>query len=499
MRLRYVCVLTLGLGLLAGCSEKGPDVEKVKKDFTAEMNAMAGAEGQKYLGFDGVDAVADGDKVKVTIKAVKFLVPGAEPLTIGDIEMYAVPKGEDQYEITDGKIPSKITFKGPQGDINIDIGSQAWSGVLSTKYHSFLSADAKYGGLKVSGPALEGGTVDLAEIAMKSTSEDKGNGIFDQTTTGTLKSLSITGPEGSGVFSGGEFKSDVKGAKLAELRALGTDWQALVMGLGEGKPADPALIQRLKGYVGIIGSLATQADLSGMVVKDATGAEMFSAENLILSGGGTALDQPKAGLSFDMSLVGLKIPEAALDPMVAQHQQFIPTLVKFGYALDDLPAKELWSAWLDLMASGAFQPGNEAAAEMAMQGFGMQMVQLANQSGSAFRITNLELEAPAARVKMDGNVKGDASSPLGAAGSANLEVIGLDAMADAVKQSMPPEEAAGASGAFDMVRGFSTRETAADGKVIDRYAIVLAPSGEMTINNKPFDLFGMMMGAPPQQ
>jgi hypothetical protein len=185
--------------------------------------------------------------------------------------------------------------------------------------------------------------------------------------------------------------------------------------------------------------------------------------------------------------------------MVAQHQQFVPTLVKFGYAFDDLPAKELWSAWLDLMAGGAFQPGNEAAAEMAMQGFGMQMLQLANQSGSAFRITNLELEAPAARVKMDGNVKGDASSPLGAAGSANVEITGLDAMADAVKQSMPPEEAAGASGAFDMVRGFSTRETAADGKVIDRYAIVLAPSGEMTINNKPFDLFGMMMGAPPQQ
>jgi hypothetical protein len=184
--------------------------------------------------------------------------------------------------------------------------------------------------------------------------------------------------------------------------------------------------------------------------------------------------------------------------MVAQHKQFIPTLVKFGYALDDLPAKELWTAWLDLWASGAFQPGNEAAAEMAMQGFGMQMMQLANQSGSAFRVTNLELEAPSARIKMDGNIKGDATSPLGAAGSANVEVAGLDAMAEAVKQSMPPEEAAGASGAFDLVRGFSTRETTADGKVVDRYAIVLAPTGEMTINNKPFDLFGMMMGAPPQ-
>jgi len=497
MRLRYVCVLTLGFGLLAGCSEKGPDVEKVKQDFTAEMNVMAGPDG-RYLGFDGVDAVPDGDKVKVTIKGVKLIVPGAEPLTIGDIEMRATPKGEDQYEITDAKIPSRITFKGPEGDVNIDIGSQAWSGILSTKYHTFLSADGTYGGLKVSGPALAGGTVDLAEIAFKSTSEDKGDGVFDQATTGTLKSLSITGPEGSGAFTGGTFKSEMKGAKLADLRAFGADWQALVLGVGEGKPADPALVERLKGYIGVIGSLTTHADLTGMTVKDSAGTDMFSAERLVLDGGGTALDQPKAAFSFDMSIVGLTIPAAGLDPMVAQHKQFIPTLVKFGYALDDLPAKELWAAWLDLMASGALQPGNEMAAEMAMQGFGMQLIQLANQSGSAFRITGLELEAPAARIKMDGSIKGDMASPLGAAGSANVEIAGLDAMAEAVKQSMPPEEAAGAGGAFDIVRGFSTRETAADGTTIDRYAIVLAPTGEMTINNKPFDLFGMMMGGAPQ-
>ncbi|MGH6885018.1 MAG: hypothetical protein ACREGK_02960, partial [Geminicoccales bacterium] len=187
MRLHYVCVLMLGFGLLAGCSEKGPDVEKVKQDFTAEMNALAGPEGQKYLGFDGVDAAADGEKVKVTIKALKILVPEGEPLTIGDIAMDAVPKGDDQYEISNLTVPRKMTFKGPEGDFVIDIGSQSWSGLWSTTYHTYLTADAKYGGIKVSGPAMQGGTVDLAEITMKTTSEDKGGGLFDQSTTGTLK------------------------------------------------------------------------------------------------------------------------------------------------------------------------------------------------------------------------------------------------------------------------------------------------------------------------
>ena len=496
MRLLYASLLIVGLAVLPACSEKGVDVDKVKKDFIAEMDALSGGAGLKYLTYDGIDAVADGDKAKVTVKGVKFLIPGAEPLTIGDVEMHAVPKGEDQYEITDSKVPSKLTFKGPQGDIVVDIGSQSWGGLLSTKYHTFLSSDAKYGGIKVSGPALEGGTVDLAEFAMKQTSDDKGNGVFDQTTTGTLKTLAITGPDGSGIVDSGDFKSDVKGAKLADLRAFSTDWQALVMGAGEAKPIDPALVTRLKGYLGMIAALSTHVDLAGLKVKDATGAEMFSAEHVVIDGGGTAWDQPKAGLSFGLNLLGLKVPEAALDPEVAKNKQFVPTVVKFGYALDDLPAKELWSAWLDLMASGVMQPGNEAAAEQMMQGFAMQMMQLANQSGSAFRLTTLELEAPAARLKVDGTIKADAASPMGASGSANVEIAGLDAIADAAKQSMPPEEAAGASGAFDMVRGFSNRETTADNKAIDRYAIVLGQDGKMTINNKPFDLFGAMMGQP---
>src|SRR5262245_436289 len=292
MRLLYASLLIVGLGLLPACSKQGVDVEKVKKDFTAEMEAVSGAEGHKILGYDGVDAVADGDKAKVTIKGLKILVAGADPFVIGDVEMHAVPKGEDQYDITDGKVPSKITFKGPEGEIVIDIGSQSFAGLLSTKYHTLLSSDAKYGTVKVSGPALKGTTIDLAELTGKSTSTDKGNGVFDQTTTGTLKTLAITGPEGSGTFDSGDYKSEVKGAKLADLRALSADWQALITAVGEGKPADAALVTRLKGYIGVVAALSSHADLAGMKVKDGTGAEMFSADHLVIDGGGTGWDQP---------------------------------------------------------------------------------------------------------------------------------------------------------------------------------------------------------------
>src|SRR4030095_4279201 len=132
-------------------------------------------------------------------------------------------------------------------------------------------------------------------------------------------------------------------------------------GVGGGRRAERALVGRLKGYVGAIAALSSHADLAGMKVKDATGAEMFSAEHVVIDGGGTGGAQPKGGCSCDLSLLGLKVPAADLNPEAAQNKQFIPTMVKFGYALDDLPTKELWSAFLDLMATGAMQPGNEGA------------------------------------------------------------------------------------------------------------------------------------------
>jgi len=493
--MRWVYAAALA-AVLAGCSEKGPDVDKIKKDITAEMNYLAGPEGQKYLAFDGVDAAPDGDKVKVTVKGLKLVVPQAEPLTIGDIEMHVVPKGEDQYDVSDLHGPNKISFKLPEGDLAADIGSQTWSGVWSMKYHTYLSGEGTYGNVKVTGAAMKGATIDLAEIAAKSTTEDKGNGLFDQTVTGTMKPMTITGPEGSGVFSSGEFKSETKGIRLADVQAFARDWQTLMMSVTTGKPADAALTGRMKSYPPLVASLTMHADLAGVSFKDAAGKDTFGLDHLVIDGSGGGLDQPKAGLTFDLGLLGIKLDASKLGPEVAQYAPFIPGVVKFGYALDDLPAKDVWSAWIDVMGSGALQPGNEAAAEPALQAFGMRLIQLAAQSGSAFRLTNVEVEAPAARLKLDGKVKADATSPLGASGTANIQVTGLDAIADAAKQAVPPDQAAGTSGAFDMVRGFSNRTTTADNKVVDSYAIELTPAGKMTINGKPFDMFGAMTGTP---
>src|SRR4030095_9006924 len=60
MRLLYASLFIVALAVLPSCSKQGVDVDKVKKDFTAEMDALGGPEGHKYLAYDGVDVVAEG-------------------------------------------------------------------------------------------------------------------------------------------------------------------------------------------------------------------------------------------------------------------------------------------------------------------------------------------------------------------------------------------------------------------------------------------------------
>src|SRR5262249_58670345 len=119
----------------------GGEENKRKRENAAEMNCGAGREGQRYRAFDGVDAARDGDRVRVTVRGLKLVVPQAEPLTIGDIEMHVVPKGEDQYDVSDLHGPNKISFKLPEGDLTADIGSQTWSGPRSTQNRTHLSLE----------------------------------------------------------------------------------------------------------------------------------------------------------------------------------------------------------------------------------------------------------------------------------------------------------------------------------------------------------------------
>jgi hypothetical protein len=130
MRLIYASVLIVGLAVLSSCSKQGVDLDKVKKDFTAEMDAISGAEGKAFGYYSR--RCRDGDKAKNTIKGVKFFVP-ADPFVIGTSRCMPC-RGRRPIRHHRWKGPEQVQLKARE--FGIDIGSQSWAGLLSTKYHA---------------------------------------------------------------------------------------------------------------------------------------------------------------------------------------------------------------------------------------------------------------------------------------------------------------------------------------------------------------------------
>jgi hypothetical protein len=83
----------------------------------------------------------------------------------------------------------------------------------------------------------------------------------------------------------------------------------------------------------------------------------------------------------------------------------------------------------------------------------------------------------------------------GAVGKMTVDVTGLDALIEAVMAHGGPqsEEATG----LQVVRGFSNRQTAADGAVTDHYDLDFTPQGQFLVNGKEFSFMGPGGGEPP--
>jgi hypothetical protein len=290
--------------------------------------------------------------------------------------------------------------------------------------------------------------------------------------------------------------SETHGMKLAELQKLREKFNQLMSAAAESRQPDPAMVQELRNYQNLLADSNGRMDMSGLSFTDNSGATAFTLDHFIVEGAVTGMDQPKGNLSFGFQSLGLQIPAAAANPMTASFSQFIPSTFKMGFALDDVPPATIWGAMVDLFGSMDFAHPSEEQANAAAQAFGFQMLQMLQSAGSTFRMTGWEVESPASRLKLDGAVKPDAASPFGAVANIDAEIAGFDAIVDSVVATMGEAGAAEILAVVQILQGYSNRETASDGKVIDRYAIDLAQTGEITINGKPFDIMGAMMGSP---
>jgi hypothetical protein len=491
--IRYVAVLSL-LVLVAGCGEskdRAAEAEKIKQDLTAGFDVMFGKDKLKIVGYEKLDVAPDGDSYKATLTAVTIL-PNAGPDApkIGDVTFNIDPKDADKYQITNLMLPSgvDIALADGQGKAKLEFGSQQFSGVWSKSLAMFLDMDAAYKNVQVTGD--QGFKLLISDVAGKTSSTDKGNGLYDQTTSYSVKDIKVESPDGTFNISGISSSSQASGVNLAEVRKFTDQFNALMISSMENKPADQAVVDALKQMKAFFQDSSGKAEITGMSFKDTAGQEAFKMDKVTIDAGWFGFNQPKGKFDMAFRFDGISAPSAAAMPEAAMFGQFIPSKFGIGITLEDIPSADLWNAVVSVLSA---PHGDPMAAETTVQAAGMQILQSAQQSGSTIKLNGWEYDSQSVKLKMGGSVKADTNAMMGATASLNLDLVGLDTIMGIAQMFSGGDPSATAP--LEMLKTFSNRTTDSSGQPLDSFAVELANSGDVTINGKPFDPFAM----PAQQ
>ena len=228
--------------------------------------------------------------------------------------------------------------------------------------------------------------------------------------------------------------------------------------------------------------------MSGISFRDGTGKEEFGLPTGTLTFGAEGFDQPVGRIALSLNHSGLVVND--IEPT---EQDLLPRELAVNIALENLPVQQLWQGAIDTLSSADMS--TDEGTSMAMMMF-MGLLQRSLVNGKArVNVTDSHLALALARAQLSGVIEASAESMFGAVGKMTIDVTGLDPLIDAVMAHGGPEgeEIAG----LQVIRGFSTRQTAADGAVVDHYDLDFTPQGQFLVNGKEFSFMGPGGGDMP--
>jgi hypothetical protein len=484
--------LFVAAGTPAMAQDQAAQIKQEVEDFLQPLAGTGAAGEEAVLAHGAVDVAAAGSSYVVTIPDLRWAPDATGHFEIGTVSFRLTPEGDDLYHVADVKIPAEIPHKTPDGGVDgsISLPSQQFTAVWSRSLASLMRFDADLRDVKIVSTS-DNMALSLGEIGAKIASTDKGNGRWDQDGTLHVATLNVSSPDGMfalGSADGGYNTRDYNAKGWAALRARVETMTASVEPDTPAPTSDPQLVEALRNAIPLFASWNGSIHVNALSVRDATGKEMFSLPTGILTGSAEGFDQAIGRIALSLNHTGLVVND--IEPT---EKDLLPQEVAVNIALENLPVQELWKGAIDTLS--AADMSTDEGSNMAMMMF-MGLLQQSLVSGKArVNLTDSHVALALARAQLSGAVEASAESMVGAVGKMTADVTGLDPLIEAVTAHAGPqgEEVAG----LEVVRGFSNRQTAADGTVVDHYDIDLTPQGQFLVNGKEFSFMGPGAGEMP--
>lgn len=456
-----------------------------------------------------------GDRYDVALPALTIVSPEDTRFDVGSIQLKVAPKPDATYAV-EATLPASMTMrdgKSPSGTLTI--GRQRFTGVWSSAFENFVSADMAYGDLAL--VDKDNAALRIGSLTATQDMRPDGPGTWGGPVAGALSDVTLTDAQKATLMKiGGVTLEATYGridfAKVTQLKAM--------MAKHAAAGTEPPATQFLPLLGGMIGEAVMRTRVSGLSAGNAEGRVAFDLATVTM--GVRDLDRDTSSTVLGFQTEGLKV-----EPLPGP-KQFMPERFDLQVSLGKLPNAAIGQAMLALAAledkgspkdkakgkaagmagkaeSGKSPKGKkieeEGAGDAQAAAIGMALAEAASQAGTELRIDHLALDTPATSGSVTGSARVVSAAAMGAVGGVQIVLRGLDAAANALKPKPGAKPDAGDQetlGMIAMLQAMGQQGTDEAGKDVRTYKIDLTPEGQVLLNGADMSAVMGMGGQPAE-
>jgi len=470
MKLRLVVLGSLLVLLLTGCDDK--QAAEIQAETEANLAKLT-ASGDLTHGAVTVESEGDGYRVVIADTVVKP-APDME-MHLGTLRYLHSPVDDDMIRYDDAEVDSPISLRDADGTeagtmvVDIERASGTWYKPLM----AFVSVDVLLPSVQMESPNEP--TLQFDNVQATLETEDPSAERTNQTGTMSFDAMRVVEDSGERTaLEGLRLESEFSGVNL---KAWTEASNALDQAAQTGGDVSGAIVQMIDSLTAVRGSVV----LDHMEHADAAGVPQFSLNGMQMTFGVADVDQEAGSLNLAIGYEELTMAETAFagDPTAGL---MAPVSATINVVFSNVPFRQVAST-LTAMAPNLTQAGEGQADIVALLVLSALQTALSN-ADTRIDLSGTQFALKDARMTLDGIVDVDPDAMFGAVAKLDLAIYDLDVLTERAMALPTGPEAQQLQGALMYLASASERSEDG-GEPVDRYKIVVTPTGDVQVNGQP--------------